>query len=82
MGPVASVVVARSECPVLTVPAHPTARTTEVGLFSRIVCAVDPLAFVPRRHSAGPVTRVGDRGTPDLRLCCPGGQFNSLFADS
>ena len=41
MGPVASVVVARSECPVLTVPAHPAARTNEAGLFSRIVCAVD-----------------------------------------
>ena len=41
IGPVASVVVARSECPVLTVPAHPTARTNEAGLFSRIVCAVD-----------------------------------------
>ena len=40
MGPVASVVVARSECPVLTVPAHPTARANETGLFSRIVCAV------------------------------------------
>ena len=41
MGPVTSVVVARSECPVLTVPAHPAARTNEAGLFSRIVCAVD-----------------------------------------
>ena len=41
MGPVASVVVARSECPVLTVPAHPAARRNEAGVFSRIVCAVD-----------------------------------------
>jgi nucleotide-binding universal stress UspA family protein len=40
MGPVASVVVARSECPVLTVPAHPTARMS-TGVFSRIVCAID-----------------------------------------
>jgi universal stress protein A len=42
MGPVASVVLARSECPVLTVPAHQaTSSSIEAGLFSRIVCAVD-----------------------------------------
>ncbi len=40
MGPVASVVVARSECPVLTVP-HKTAARSGSGLFRRIVCAVD-----------------------------------------
>lgn len=42
LGPVAAVVVARSECPVLTVPARPvTAPPNERGVFSRIVCAVD-----------------------------------------
>lgn len=41
MGPVASVVVARSDCPVLTVPAHQVTSSNEAGLFSRIVCAVD-----------------------------------------
>ena len=40
MGPVASVVVARSDCPVLTVPHHLTA-PNDSGLFRRIVCAVD-----------------------------------------
>ena len=40
IGPVASVVVARSECPVLTVPHKGTARTGS-GVFRRIVCAVD-----------------------------------------
>lgn len=41
MGPVTSVVVARSECPVLTVPAHHVPWSNESGLFGRIVCAVD-----------------------------------------
>jgi nucleotide-binding universal stress UspA family protein len=42
MGPVAAVVVSRSECPVLTVPAkHTNTRRKETGLFGRIVCAVD-----------------------------------------
>ena len=42
IGPVAAVVVARSECPVLTVPAKDTeSRWKETGLFNRIVCAVD-----------------------------------------
>lgn len=42
MGPVAAVVVARSDCPVLTVPANDTKTPwKETGLFSRIVCAVD-----------------------------------------
>lgn len=41
-GPVASVVVARSQCPVLTVPAPPVNDGAKhTGLFSRIVCAVD-----------------------------------------
>jgi len=40
MGPVASVVVARSDCPVLTVPHHVTS-SDESGLYRRIVCAVD-----------------------------------------
>jgi len=41
-GPVASVVVARSQCPVLTVPAHPFNNALkDTGLFSRIVCAID-----------------------------------------
>jgi nucleotide-binding universal stress UspA family protein len=42
VGPVASVVIARSDCPVLTVPAHPAVRTNESGVFSRIVCGIDP----------------------------------------
>ncbi|MEP7309854.1 MAG: universal stress protein [Acidobacteriota bacterium] len=42
MGPVASVVIARSQCPVLAVPALAfESRPKETGLFSRIVCAVD-----------------------------------------
>jgi nucleotide-binding universal stress UspA family protein len=40
MGPVASVVVARSECPVLAVP-HRAASSNASGLFRRIVCAVN-----------------------------------------
>jgi nucleotide-binding universal stress UspA family protein len=41
-GPVASVVVARSQCPVLTVPAHSfNGGPKDTGLFTRIVCAVD-----------------------------------------
>lgn len=41
-GPVASVVVSRSECSVLTLPAaHPSSPSTNAGLFSRIVCGVD-----------------------------------------
>jgi nucleotide-binding universal stress UspA family protein len=42
MGPVTAVVVARSECPVLTVPARRTKdRSKATGLFRRIVCAID-----------------------------------------
>lgn len=41
MGPVTSVVVARSECPVLTVPTHHAPWSNESGLFARMVCAVD-----------------------------------------
>jgi universal stress protein A len=41
LGPVASVVVARSECPVLSVPAHQATSPNKTGLFRRIVCAVD-----------------------------------------
>ena len=40
-GPVTSVVVTRSDCPVLTVPTHHMPWANESGLFSRIVCAVD-----------------------------------------
>jgi nucleotide-binding universal stress UspA family protein len=40
MGPVTSVVVARSECPVVTVPHHVTP-PDDSGLYRRIVCAVD-----------------------------------------
>lgn len=40
-GPVTSVVVGRSDCPVLTVPPHPTTPSNELGVFSRVVCAVD-----------------------------------------
>ena len=41
-GPVGSIVVSRSQCPVLTVPAHAfNGGLKETGLFSRIVCAVD-----------------------------------------
>jgi nucleotide-binding universal stress UspA family protein len=40
IGPVASVA-ARSECSVLTVPAHQETPASDTGLFSRIVCAVD-----------------------------------------
>lgn len=41
MGPVASVVLARSDCPVLAVPAHPAAASETPGVFNRIVCAAD-----------------------------------------
>ena len=40
MGPVTSVVVARSDCPVLTVP-HQATSSDDSGLYRRIVCAVD-----------------------------------------
>ena len=40
LGPVASVVIARSDCPVLAVPAHPGS-LNESGVFSRIVCGID-----------------------------------------
>ena len=56
LGPVASVVIARSQCPVLTVPSHAVeGRSTETGLFLRIVCAVDltpPSAGVIRQALA------------------------------
>lgn|SRR5690349_1286625 len=42
LGPVASVVIARSDCPVLAVPARPMTPADPTGLFNRIVCAVDP----------------------------------------
>jgi nucleotide-binding universal stress UspA family protein len=42
MGPVAAVVVGRSDCSVLTVPTHPATSSNESGVFSRVVCAVDP----------------------------------------
>ncbi|MCC7418508.1 MAG: universal stress protein [Acidobacteria bacterium] len=41
MGPVASVVIARADCPVLAVPARRAAWSNASGLFGRIVCAVD-----------------------------------------
>lgn len=41
MGPVASVVVARSPCPVLVVPAKHIATRVNDGTFREIVCAVD-----------------------------------------
>jgi nucleotide-binding universal stress UspA family protein len=41
-GPVASVVISRSECPVLTVPTAPSAPADATGFFTRIVCAADP----------------------------------------
>jgi nucleotide-binding universal stress UspA family protein len=41
VGPVASVVIARSDCPVLAVPAHPAGSSSESGVFSRIVCGID-----------------------------------------
>lgn len=41
MGPVTSVVIARSDCPVLAVPTHQPTPSNETGLFTRIVCAVD-----------------------------------------
>jgi len=41
MGSVTAVVVARSDCPVLIVPAGRPLKTHRAGLFDRIVCAVD-----------------------------------------
>jgi nucleotide-binding universal stress UspA family protein len=40
MGPVTSVVVARSDCPVLTVP-HLAGASDDTGFYRRIVCAID-----------------------------------------
>jgi len=40
MGPVTSVVVARSDCPVVTVPHHVNS-PADTGLYRRIVCAID-----------------------------------------
>lgn len=42
LGPVASVVIARSDCPVLAVPEQATTSTTESGVFRRILCPIDP----------------------------------------
>jgi len=42
VGPVASVVIARSDCAVLAVPAHATVEGGVAGVFSRILCAIDP----------------------------------------
>jgi len=52
-GPVASVVIPRSECPVLTVPAQTTTEGGNDGMFRRIVCAVDlaPSCVSVMRHA-------------------------------
>ena len=42
VGPVTSMVVARSECPVLTVPFERKMTAADAGVFSRILCAIDP----------------------------------------
>lgn len=41
VGPVASVVITRSDCPVLAVPGHATGSSSESGVFRRIVCGID-----------------------------------------
>ena len=41
VGPVAAVVITRSDCPVLTVPAHQASPPNKSGVFSRIVCGID-----------------------------------------
>jgi nucleotide-binding universal stress UspA family protein len=72
-GPVASVVVARSQCSVLTVPAHPLhGGPKDTGLFTRIVCAVD---LTP--SSAGVIRQaisLGWETNGDLFVVCVAGK--------
>ena len=68
MGPVTSVVVARSQCPVLTVPHHMTS-SDDSGLYRRIVCAVDLAA-----SSVGVIRQAlslawETEGAADIRVC-------------
>ncbi len=62
-GPVASVVVPRSECPVLTVPAQTTTEGVNDGMFRRIVCAVDlaPSCVSVMRHALSLAWETGGR---------------------
>jgi nucleotide-binding universal stress UspA family protein len=65
VGPVGSVVIARSDCPVLAVPAHPAASSSESGLFSRIVCGIDsvPSSASVIRQAASLAWETGGRLT-------------------
>ena len=62
-GPVASVVIPRSECPVLTVPTHTTTDGVNDGMFRRIVCAVDlaPSCVSVMRHALSLAWETGGR---------------------
>jgi nucleotide-binding universal stress UspA family protein len=64
-GPVASVVIPRSECPVLTVPAYTTTAGVGDGMFRRIVCAVDlaPSFEGIMRHALSLAWETGGRVT-------------------
>jgi nucleotide-binding universal stress UspA family protein len=65
VGPVASVVIARSDCPVLAVPAHPAGSSSESGVFSRIVCGIDsaPSSASPIRQALSLAWETGGRLT-------------------
>lgn len=74
--PVTSVVASRSECPVLTVP-H-AGRAATAGVFTRIVCAIDPTpssarvieqAFLLASETGGRVTCVYVHGHNDDAAC-------------
>lgn len=64
VGRVASVVIARSECPVLAVPIHPAA-SSESGVFSAIICGVDsaPSSASVIRQAASLAWETGGRLT-------------------
>ena len=65
VGPVASVVIARSDCPVLAVPVNATGSSSESGVFRRIVCGIDstPSSASVIRQAASLAWETGGRLT-------------------
>lgn len=65
VGPVASVVITRSDCPVLAVPGHTAGSSRESGVFRRIVCGIDstPSSVSVIRQAASLAWETGGRLT-------------------
>ena len=65
VGPVASVVMTRSDCPVLAVPGHAIGSSSESGVFRRIVCGIDstPSSASVIRQAASLAWETGGRLT-------------------